>query len=61
MTKLFRKMTKLYEMRSIFFPAAERLHLGRRNTRGRSEVREALTEGQPCHPIVAAMLDDMRR
>ena len=25
------------------------------------QAREALTEGQPCRPIVAAMLDDMRR
>jgi hypothetical protein len=37
MTKLFRKMAKLYEMRPIFFPEAERLHLRRRNTRVRSE------------------------
>jgi len=34
---------------------------GRRNTRGRSKVRGALTEPQPSWPHLAAMLDDMRR
>ena len=34
---------------------------GRRNIRGRSKVRGALTERQPSWPHLAAMLDDMRR
>ena len=61
MTKLFRKMTKLYRCAPYIFSSGVATALSQRNTRGRSEVREALTEGQPCHPIVAAMLDDMRR
>jgi hypothetical protein len=57
MTELFRKMTKFYEMRPTFFLAVERLQLGRRNTRGRSEAPEVLTERQPCRPHRGAMLE----